>query len=41
VNRVLGLVDEVYANAHRRITTGLLNDVITDASAAVDPPSIG
>ncbi|MDD4796590.1 MAG: ribosome biogenesis GTPase Der [Eubacteriales bacterium] len=38
--RVLEMVDTVLANARRKITTGLLNDVINDATAALDAPSV-
>ncbi len=37
--KVLEQVDEVWAQATKRISTGLLNDVITDATADVQPPS--
>jgi len=39
VDRLLPLVREVYENSQRRISTGLLNDVINDAVAASEPPS--
>ncbi len=39
LNKVMELVDEVYANSQRRIPTGLLNDVIGDALAANEPPA--
>lgn len=38
VNRVLETVREAYNQTTRRITTGLLNDVLTDAQAAFQPP---
>jgi len=38
VVKVLECVKEVYAQASRRITTGLLNDVLADATAALQPP---
>ena len=41
LNKVMGLVDQVVENSRRRITTGLLNDVIGDAVAAAGPPSVG
>jgi GTPase len=41
LNKVMELVDQVVVNARRRVTTGLLNDVIGDAMAAVEPPSVG
>ncbi len=37
--KVLAAVNEVYANSHRRITTGVLNDVISSAVRANEPPS--
>lgn len=40
VNRVLEAVREAYAQSTRRITTGLLNDVLTDAQAAFQPPAM-
>ena len=33
------LVNSVYAEAHRRITTGMLNDLLNDATNRVQPPS--
>ncbi|MGI6317054.1 MAG: ribosome biogenesis GTPase Der [Christensenellales bacterium] len=39
VDRVLAAARTVHANARRRITTGLLNDVIRDAAAAMQPPA--
>ncbi|MDR0929557.1 MAG: ribosome biogenesis GTPase Der [Oscillospiraceae bacterium] len=41
VPRVLELVREAYEQAARRITTGLLNDVLADAQLAQQPPSTG
>ena len=38
-NRVLDMVRSVYRQASRRITTGVLNDVMADAQAALQPPS--
>ncbi len=38
-HKVLDLVNKVYAQTHKRITTGLLNDVLADAQAALAPPS--
>jgi len=38
-NRVLDTVRSVYRQASRRITTGVLNDVMADAQAALQPPS--
>lgn len=37
--KILALVDEVYEHAHFRIPTGILNDVISDAVRANEPPS--
>ncbi|MEA4913214.1 MAG: ribosome biogenesis GTPase Der [Christensenella sp.] len=39
VNRVLELVDKSYEQARRRITTGQLNDVVSEAVMMNDPPS--
>ena len=39
VNRILSTVKEVYTQASRRITTGLLNDILQDAQAALQPPA--
>lgn len=38
-DKILTIVDEVYAHSHTRITTGMLNDVIADAVRANEPPS--
>lgn len=38
-DKILQTVKEVYANAHRRIQTGVLNDVISSAVRANEPPS--
>ena len=38
-NRILDAVRAVYAEATRRITTGLLNDILADAQAALQPPA--
>jgi GTP-binding protein len=35
---VLDVVNEVYKNASRRVTTGVLNDVIGEATRVVEPP---
>jgi GTP-binding protein len=35
------MVKEVYDTARRRITTGILNDVLTDAVNALQPPVQG
>lgn len=37
--KILSIVDEVYAHAHFRVATGILNDVISDAVRANEPPS--
>ena len=37
--KLFDLVEKVYANAHQRIPTGVLNDVVADAVAATEPPS--
>ncbi|MDO5323374.1 MAG: ribosome biogenesis GTPase Der [Clostridia bacterium] len=39
VNKVLEAVKAAYAESRRRITTGLLNDILADAQAALQPPS--
>ena len=39
VNRILSMVNDVYAQASRRITTGLLNDILQDAQSALQPPA--
>lgn len=39
VDKLFTLVDRVYENAKRRISTGLLNDCLRDAVTAVEPPS--
>lgn len=38
-NKILDMVREVYAQATRRVTTGLLNDVLADALQSLQPPS--
>lgn len=38
-NKVLETVQAVYEQASRRITTGLLNDILADAQAALQPPA--
>ncbi len=37
--KILSLVDEVYAHTNYRVATGTLNDVISDAVRANEPPS--
>ncbi|MEG2014572.1 MAG: ribosome biogenesis GTPase Der, partial [Clostridia bacterium] len=39
VNKLIEQVNYVYEKHHLRITTGLLNDVVSDALSAVEPPS--
>ena len=39
VDKLLAYARKVYDNASRRVSTGLLNDVIGDATAASEPPS--
>ena len=39
VDRIFALANEVNQQANRRITTGLLNNVLADAQARVQPPS--
>jgi len=41
VNTVLDMVDQVYAQASKRIPTGMLNDVLGDAQIALQPPMSG
>ena len=38
-NKLFRLCEEVFANANKRITTGTLNDVISDAVRANEPPT--
>ncbi|NLG88420.1 MAG: ribosome biogenesis GTPase Der [Clostridiaceae bacterium] len=39
VNRLFDLIDHVYGQASLRVTTGVLNDVLNEALAMVQPPS--
>ena len=39
VDRVMDTVKAVYEQATRRVTTGLLNDILADAQAALQPPA--
>ena len=39
VTRILEAARAAYEQASRRITTGLLNDILTDAQAALQPPA--
>ena len=36
---VLDMVDQVWAQASKRVPTGVLNDVLTDATASLQPPA--
>lgn len=39
VNTVLDMVNQVWAQACKRVPTGVLNDVLADATAALQPPA--
>ncbi len=39
VDKLYEMINNCYANANRRITTGLLNDFLADVTARVQPPS--
>ena len=39
INKVLELVEEVYAQSIRRISTGTLNDVVNEAVTMSEPPT--
>ena len=39
VHTVMDMVDQVWAQASKRIPTGILNDVLTDATADLQPPA--
>ena len=39
VNKLLGLVKQVYGQATLRISTGMLNDLMNEATSMVQPPS--
>lgn len=39
IDKLFLLIDQVYENGSRRISTGLLNDCIREAVTAVEPPS--
>lgn len=41
VGNILDVVDRVYAQASKRIPTGILNDVLGDAQIALQPPMSG
>jgi GTP-binding protein len=37
--KIMAMIDEVYANAHYRVATGTLNDLIADTIRSNEPPS--
>ncbi len=39
IDKLYPMINECYANANRRITTGLLNDFLSNVTARVQPPS--
>ena len=39
VNTVLDMVNQVWAQASKRVPTGVLNDVLADATASLQPPA--
>ena len=39
VHTVLDMVDQVWAQASKRIPTGVLNDILSDATASLQPPA--
>lgn len=39
IDRLFGLIDFVYEQSIMRISTGMLNDILADATARVQPPS--
>jgi len=39
VEKLLSIVRTVYENSQRRISTGLLNDILSDAIRTTDPPT--
>ncbi len=39
VDKLYPTINQIYENANRRITTGLLNDFLSDVTARVQPPS--
>lgn len=39
VSNLYPLIKSVYAEAHKRVTTGMLNDLLNDAMTRVQPPS--
>ncbi len=41
VQKILELVNSVYGMAHKRVSTGVLNDILQDIQTAQQPPFIG
>ena len=41
VHTVLDTVDQVWAQASKRVPTGVLNDILNDATASIQPPATG
>lgn len=39
INKLIDMINYVYEKSHFRVTTGLLNEVVSDAVSAVEPPS--
>ena len=39
INTLFDRIDEVFAHSHNRITTGMLNEVLAEATMRVQPPS--
>ncbi|MBQ7363425.1 MAG: ribosome biogenesis GTPase Der [Clostridia bacterium] len=39
VAHIYELINSVYAEAHKRVSTGMLNDLLSDATTRVQPPS--
>lgn len=39
VEKIMSMIDAVYINASQRISTGILNDVVSEAVAMTEPPS--
>jgi GTPase len=39
INKMLGVAKKAFDNSNRRITTGLLNDCVNEATTVVEPPS--
>ena len=40
ITKVLSMVDEVFAKTNFRVTTGVLNEVVSNAVASVSPPTV-